>query len=49
MALQQDQDVILVLGGVDGAAKGVAGPPQDGIDLVLGDRGVDELALDALC
>ncbi len=32
---EHDQDVVLVLGGVDGAAKGVAGFPKDGVDLVL--------------
>ena len=34
---QHHQDVVLVLGRVHRAAKGVARPPQDGVDLVLAD------------
>jgi hypothetical protein len=34
---EHNQDVVFVFGGVYGAAKGVAGFPQDAVDFFLGD------------
>jgi hypothetical protein len=36
---QHHQDVVLVLGWVDSAAKGITRPPEDGVDFVLIDDG----------
>jgi hypothetical protein len=43
---EHHQDVVLVLGRVDGATEGIASLPQDGVDLVLGDGGGAGVVID---
>ena len=43
---EHDQDVVLILAGVDGAAKRIAGFPQYSVDLVLVDFAGHKLDID---